>query len=286
MTRSLSCALVLLLSACVSLNEQPRTLVYSVEGRVEAQSLDCASANRKAKAPPPRDASALDSSNLRVLTWNIHKQADKGWQTDLARFVESSDLLLLQEVTLEDRLRAIVESARLRWVMASSFLIAGQDIGVLTASRVMPIATCTERIVEPLIRLPKSAVIAWFDLSGTPETLAVVNVHGINFSVSLAAYRAQFAALGDALMDHRGPIIFAGDLNTWTEARSEAVAQLAQRLGLTEIAFETDQRTLFFGKQLDHIFIRGLTMRSSVAFDVKSSDHNPVSATLRLSNTR
>jgi len=51
---------------------------------------------------------------------------------------------------------------------------------------------------------------------------------------------------------------------------------------MTEISFAEDRRKLFMGKQLDHIFIRGLTMSQSFATEVTSSDHNPVEATLRL----
>ena len=131
--------------------------------------------------------------------------------------------------------------------------------------------------------MPKSAVITWFRLSDTAQTLAVVNVHAINFSLSLEAYRAQFTALGDALAAYEGPIIFAGDLNTWTEGRSQAVSETAARLGLVEITFTDDKRSLFFGKQLDHILIRGLEMIESSVIPVTSSDHNPVAATLRVS---
>ena len=49
-----------------------------------------------------------------------------------------------------------------------------------------------------------------------------------------------------------------------------------------EITFANDRRKLFFGKQLDHIFVRGLAMVDSSATEVTSSDHNPVAATLRL----
>ena len=166
--------------------------------------------------------------------------------------------------------------------MASSFLFADRDLGVLTASRATPIASCTQRIVEPVLRLPKSAIISWFRLRDRVETLAVVNIHAVNFSLWLGAYRRQFDALGEALAQHRGPIILAGDLNTWTDGRSDAVAAIASQLGLQEIRFAADQRTLFMGKQLDHIFVRGLAATASTAFAVESSDHNPVAAILKV----
>src|SRR5207244_3963736 len=155
----------------------------------------------------------LDPQSIRVLTWNIHKEDDQGWQRDLATFVRDNDIVLLQEVVLHEPLRRVIEQAGLQWVMASSFLYGGNDIGVLTAARVSPYASCTERVVEPLLRIPKSAVLSWFDINGMNVKLAIVNVHAINFSLSLEAYRAQFEALAEALAAHDGPIIFGGDLN-------------------------------------------------------------------------
>ena len=54
------------------------------------------------------------------------------------------------------------------------------------------------------------------------------------------------------------------------------------RLGMTEIAFKEDRRTLFMGKQLDHIYTRGLEIVDAEAIPVTSSDHNPVRATFRV----
>jgi endonuclease/exonuclease/phosphatase (EEP) superfamily protein YafD len=166
--------------------------------------------------------------------------------------------------------------------MASSFLFGDVDIGVLTATRTAPVASCTERTFEPLLRIPKSALVSWFALAGTSQTLAVVNIHAINFAVTLGAYRAQFVALSDALRPHAGPIVFAGDLNTWNDARGAAVREAAAALRLTEVVLPEDHRTRFFGRQVDHLLVRDLEVVAATAIPVTSSDHNPVLATLRL----
>ena len=196
--------------------------------------------------------------------------------------MSSAEVVLLQEATIDDELRRILEDAGFDWVLASSFLYGGHDIGVLTASRVAPLASCTQRIGEPLIVVPKSAVISWFRVAGQREPLAVVNIHAINFALTLGAYQAQLAALADALARHRGPVIFAGDFNTWTEARRDALAATATKLGLAELAPRDDKRSLFLGKQLDHIMVRGLEAIDVAAIPVTSSDHNPLVATLRV----
>jgi len=282
---ALLAALPLTLAACVTLTAEPRALLQQSDGSIQVQTLACSKA--VTAAATQRDAASptgLDADAVRIVTWNIHKQGDRGWQRDLQAFATGSDVLLLQEIVLDGALRRMIDDAGMRWVMASSFIYHDIDTGVLTASRVAPLANCTQRVVEPLLRLPKSAVISWFSLRGKATTLAIVNMHAINFSLSLGAYRAQFDAVVAALADHAGPIILAGDLNTWTLDRVAAVDSAARRLGLTEIEFTDDRRRMFLGHQLDHIYTRGLEVVASNAMEVTSSDHNPVMATLRLTH--
>ena len=270
-------------TGCVSITTQPRALLIRNDGIIHVQTLACPRAVARAVNPPSAQApGGLDPRAIRVASWNIHKQADRGWQRDLRALGAGNDIVLLQEIVLDPPLRELIAGEGMRWVMASSFLMSDIDYGVLTAARIPPVATCTERFVEPLLRVPTSAIISWFALKGRQETLAAVNVHAINFSLSIGTYRARFRAIGDALAGHQGPIILAGDLNTWTAARARAVRDVATRLGLTEVRFAVDRRSQFFGHELDHIYIRGLTLLSSSAAIVQSSDHNPVEATLRV----
>ena len=62
----------------------------------------------------------------------------------------------------------------------------------------------------------------------------------------------------------------------------QAVSEITERLGVTAIALDADKRSLFFGRPLDHVFIRGLEAIESSAIPVTSSDHNPVAVTLRV----
>jgi endonuclease/exonuclease/phosphatase (EEP) superfamily protein YafD len=276
----LAAAAACVLAGCVSVTQLPRALVLEASGKVAVESLACGPV-----ADGIADGPALDPAAIRILTWNVHKQSDAGWARDLTAFAAGNDLLLLQEVVLDAPLRDVVEGEGMHWVMASSFMRDEHDIGVLTSTRTAPLASCTERVVEPLIRLPKSAVITWFRLAGRDDTLAVANVHAINFTLDLASYRAQLMALADALAAHRGPLVLAGDLNTWTASRARVMRDVAARLGLTEVKPCEDRRSLFFGRQLDHIYVRGLVPVAAEALPVRSSDHNPLRATLRVALT-
>ena len=276
-------AAALAVTGCVSVPTQPRALLVHDDGQVRVQTLAC-SREVEASLHRVRDdpSRGLDPEAIRLVTWNIHKQADAGWQRDLRQFSAGNDIVLLQETVLDPSLRGIIDGENMRFVMASSFVLSGLDIGVMTASRVAPLANCTQRVVEPLLRIPKSAVISWFPLAGEARTLAVANVHAINFSLSLGAYRAQVDAIADALAGHEGPIVVAGDLNTWTDERVAAVGALLKRLDLTEIRFTPDHRSHFVGHELDHIYVRGLETLATSTTAVTSSDHNPVAATLRV----
>lgn len=273
------------LAGCVTLTVEPRALLLDSDGKVEVQTLACSGPAFVARRTSGMAAAqTLDGNAIHLLTWNLHKQGDPGWDGDLARFAAASDILLLQEAVLRPDLRSVIEGAGMRWVMASSFIYSDVDIGVITGSRKLPLASCTQRVTEPLIRIPKSGMITWYRLAGREDTLAVVNVHAINFALLLGGYQEQLQSLGKALEDHPGPIVFAGDLNTWTDARNEIMRAVAKPLGLTEIKYgeKEDLRTIFMGKQLDHIYVRGLEVVEAAAIPVTSSDHNPVRATLRV----
>jgi endonuclease/exonuclease/phosphatase (EEP) superfamily protein YafD len=278
-----------LLCGCITLTVEPRAIVYGLGGAPQITTLKCEDTVRVLHgAGNGETANALDRRPLHLLIWNIHKEGDAGWQRDLASLAAASDVMLLQETVLQPEMRTILHDAGLSWVMASSFVFDADDVGVLTATRINPLASCTQRAMEPLIRIPKSAVISWLPIAraksdtqpGARETLAIVNVHAINFDLAADAYRAQLEALASVLSEHRGPIIFAGDFNTWNDARDRIVNDIAARLGLTELKLRVDQRAVFLGHHLDHIFVRGLEAIDVGAVPVTSSDHNPVMATL------
>src|SRR5262249_28469526 len=149
-----------LLASCVSLTELPRALTMR-DGEIRVQTLPCSGQTTSSAQGSDAGMRALAPQSIRVLTWNIHKEDDEGWQRDIATCVRDNDIVLLQEVVLHEPLRSVIEGSGLQWVMASSFLYRGNDIGVLTATRISPYVNCTQRAVEPLLRIPKSAVLSW-----------------------------------------------------------------------------------------------------------------------------
>jgi len=192
-------------------------------------------------------------------------------------------LLLIEESALTAGLQRVLRDAGYDWLLASSYMLNDCATGVLSAARVRPASACVQRSLEPLLRLPKSAVITRYEWEGS-QALAVANLHSINFTLGLDAYRTQLEAIARELAEHRGPVIVAGDLNTWSSARLEVVEDVMQHLGLVSVPAGLDGRTRFLGHQVDHIFVRDLEVVHAEVPKVASSDHNPVLLELRVAS--
>jgi endonuclease/exonuclease/phosphatase (EEP) superfamily protein YafD len=88
-------------------------------------------------------------------------------------------------------------------------------------------------------------------------------------------FRAQLAALQGLMAKHTGPILLAGDFNTWNQRRLRLVTALARDLQLTEVgefagALTTGDRQLavlnwLLGIDrtlaLDRVYYRGLVSK-------------------------
>jgi endonuclease/exonuclease/phosphatase (EEP) superfamily protein YafD len=62
------------------------------------------------------------------------------------------------------------------------------------------------------------------------------------------------------------------------------LTDITQELGAKEVVFETDHRTTFMGRQVDHIFYRKLVPIKALTEKVTTSDHNPMLVTFRLAD--
>ncbi|OAN18756.1 hypothetical protein A3K86_07805 [Photobacterium jeanii] len=227
-------------------------------------------------------AKPLDiDGQLKVTVWNIYKQQRENWQQALKSFSQQSQLVLLQEANLTLGLADYLKVSSWQVTMANAFKFLDTSAGVMNLSRTHASQTCAYLSMEPWLGLPKSALLARFALSNGQQ-LAVVNLHGVNFTLGVDEYNKQMAMLEQVLMEHQGPVILAGDFNTWRQARMEIVEGFAQRLGLKEVDLQQDQRIRIFDQPLDHLYYRGLKLETAEAPETDASDHNPILATFRL----
>jgi endonuclease/exonuclease/phosphatase (EEP) superfamily protein YafD len=218
----------------------------------------------------------LSTQNISILVWNVHKSVDPRWLNDFLKFSKANDLLILQEFVYEPKtelpLSYVPDEA---WRMAAGFFSPrGVATGVATGSKSNPVS---ERFIrsqtrEPIAGTPKMALVTDYALKDLKTRLRVVNVHGINFTKS-GNFRMQLNQLEESLEEHTGPMILAGDFNTWSPERTQALKRLASQVGLQSAQPVNESRLLV----LDYFFYRGLKVsKTEILNDVVSSDHKPL----------
>ena len=213
---------------------------------------------------------------LGLLVWNIYKQNRDGWSEELSRLSSDAQLLLLQEASLNSGLKQWLSDQGWEGNQVNAFKVMGESAGVINLARTTPNLACGYTEMEPWLRLPKSGIYARYPLSNG-QVLAVVNLHSVNFTYGTDEYQLQLEALANELSQHTGPIIVAGDFNSWSEERMSVMKQVLTSLGLSEVSFSPDNRVRFIsGLPLDHVFYRGLKLENAKAPESDASDHNPL----------
>ena len=212
----------------------------------------------------------LAASRFHLITWNVHKGQDTGWQEDLERLSKQADFVLLQEATQYQNLSTFSTA-----LFVSSFSFNDLLSGVKTFTQTQPEWYCGGGVAEPIIQIPKVASVMSFPLE-KGDSLLLINVHLINFEWGISAYQTQLEQLFSFIENHQGPIIMAGDFNAWNETRLNLVNNLMQKYGLDSVTLSQDERVRFLGYPLDYIFKRGVKVARATSEVVTSSDHNPL----------
>ena len=226
---------------------------------------------------------ALDPDGFSLLNWNVQKGQRDGWLEAFTRFIDGQDLITLQEAWLGEEFVALLASRGLGWDLATTFRTGDRETGVMTVSRTRPVSVCAQRTREPWLLLPKSQLISRFDLRESPRSLLLANIHSVNFTVGSGAFQSQIQSLTQTLRTHDGPLIVAGDFNSWSGKRLEIIHNLLLApLSLTPVPFPGQTVKSLFGHRIDHIYYRGLDVVASRVEATTASDHNPMWTTFSL----
>ncbi|MDT8399689.1 MAG: endonuclease/exonuclease/phosphatase family protein [Pseudomonadales bacterium] len=227
-------------------------------------------------------AGALDPGAIKLLNWNIQKQRHPNWHKDLSRLAHDVDLALIQEATLGPDIFSVFSSAKSH-TFARGYTRANRVTGVMTLARVEHLSHRQLAIREPWLRTLKATNITTYALHGSAQTLLVINLHALNFSLGISAYLRQMNQIMALLSEHQGPVILGGDFNTWHRGRERIVKDMTGMLEMEAVNFSLDHRTRILGRHLDHVFIRGLKTMAAETHCTLSSDHNPMLITLSIS---
>ena len=223
----------------------------------------------------------LNSSEIRLVNWNIQKGGDPDWTTDLESLMGEPDLMVFQEAAVESSDWETVGN-ELYQSFAPGFRTLRSMTGVMTLSAAEPLAQCNLVSREPWLGSQKATVITEYGLTDTDRTLLVVNIHAINFTFGTRDFEEQIRRALEAVSDHEGPILLSGDFNTWHMGRMEKLQKMLDPRGFVALEYDVDHRKRAFGQALDHIYVRGLQPIEATTSLVATSDHNPMSVRLRL----
>ena len=268
-------------SGCVAIPDQ----AVVVSGRL-GQELDRQAASCESDfgfAVPMQADGGIDPEQFSLLSWNSHRGSHQNWHNDLVSLARGADIILLQEAALKPVLEAQPDLSANQWLMAAAFYLEDQEIGVMSAARVPAEAYCVNREPEPILQIPKVGLAAAYPLAGLDQELLVVNIHMVNFTIKTEAIQRQIGALERLVRTHRGPVIVAGDFNTWNEEREALVHRKMTDLGMRPVAFDPDHRASFFKHKVDAVYYRNLEVTKSLSHQVESSDHTPLEVHFRLS---
>jgi len=275
--------LAFVINGCVSIPPQVQLVAMDVDTGLKRVQASCIKGytpdHLKLNTPPD---SVLDADHISLLNWNIYKGQRDNWASDFSQLIKQQDIVVLQEALLDKALFRSIHMQSLNWSMNTAFYYDDVESGVLTASKVKAVRSCGLRAAEPLIQIPKTALLSEYRLSRGAQNLLVANIHGINFSLGTEAYEQQINALTQAILHHKGPVVVAGDFNTWSDKRMAIVNRMAEGLSLKAITYKNHNRITIFGNPLDHVFYRGLDLLKEDSLSVTSSDHNPIRVTFRV----
>ena len=191
------------------------------------------------------------------------------------------DFLLLQEANLGQELEEVLLTTQRGWEHATSFKWGKTKMGVATGSEVEP--QFARRVVsvhrEVGFTTKKTSLLSIYSLDNKQNDLLILNMHAINFR-GIAAFKDEINQVYQIIKEHQGPIIWAGDFNTWTQARLDYLNSKAGKLNLMQVDFKAGRTTAPIGKGLvlDRVYYREMKVNNAEVLEqIQSSDHIPLS---------
>lgn len=228
-------------------------------------------------------------TRMNILVWNLHKGANKTFAADYNILATEKNLVLSQEMYLNPLMRTVFGAFTYDFYATATSFLFGKVLtrtGVDTSSPVRPasISFIRTETLEPVINSPKVTLITRYPIRSTNKLLTVVNIHGINF-VEGSSYHKEINRIYETLKNIPGPLIFAGDFNSWDDDRYATLKEMSQKLNLNEAQFSPDFRMKFNKHPLDHFYYTSdiKIISAKVEDFYLGSDHKPLEVEIEYS---
>ena len=235
--------------------------------------------------------SIVEKDIVNVLIWNAHKEGfDSPWQNEFSELRKGMDFVLLQESLtkvsffLTDLIFPSVYK-EYDGVVGFSFYYLGKFNGNVNLSYYSAIEA---RVLhspdkEPVVNTVKPTLVTRYQLANG-KVLTLANIHAINF-VGWKIFSRQITKTLKYLKDLKGPIVFGGDFNCWNQEKFDFMQNSLVEAGFTQVKFRHLERVKkVFDFPIDHIFTRDVEVVDADYLLNKTSDHTPMSLTLKLNN--
>lgn len=240
-------------------------------------------ANVLLKIPPEKGELLALPPEFNVFVWNVYKgQRDAIFKEDFLRLGKGKEFLLLQEAVINKVMPEIwrQDFPAHEWNLAQSFQYkrdltsTGVAIGsVLAPSEVTYLRSQSRELVW---LTPKLTLFNKYKFED--REVLFVCTHVLNF-VTLGAFTKSLYEIAERISKFEGPVILAGDFNTWNLKRYMVMKSIFRDLKLEHLDLEDDGRLL----KLDHVFVRGFNVvTAKVHHKTRGSDHFPIDLKLKL----
>jgi len=240
----------------------------------------------------PREI-AVPSEGIRVAVWNLHKETGPLMIRELREWIESNraDVVALQEFSLSPEDSLVSALGGRTWTFSANLEDAktSRRSGVLTASSHAchdPVAALSKG-TEPIAGTPKPMLFLRCVVG--LDTISIANLHGLNFSPFLGAYREQLGQVLQFVQASPGAAIVAGDFNTWTARKLDLTDSVFHSAGLVRLDFGKQAADIesVLGNPIDHIYYTPASLAPDTASlrvdrQFLSSDHRALFAVFRL----
>lgn len=223
-----------------------------------------------------------------LVVWNVHKRTDSVFFAELADLVDSTqaDLIMLQEFTSSHPERAAASLKERPWALSANLRTGSHhaETGIYTASMsLLGSEAFLSQGKEPLLGTRKPTLATYHTMGS--DTLLAINLHALNFSLSLDGFRQQMGCVAELAAAHGGPVVAAGDFNTWSATRQRVADSILGSASLVRLDFRAGEKRKrrAFGHALDHVYYGpGFLRPDTAAIDAparyRSSDHTPLVA--------
>lgn len=222
-------------------------------------------------------------SPFSVFVWNVYKgQRARLFEQDFRALGGGKDFILLQEAVVDHRMPQIWKDdfSNYQWSLAQSFHYKKDlsSTGVAIGARIRPetVDFIRAKVREMFWLTPKLTLFSEYAFENTK--VLMVCTHMLNF-VTLRAFTNSLYEVAEKISSFDGPVVLAGDFNTWNFKRYMVMKSILRDLKLEHVELDNDGRLL----KLDHVFVRGFSiLDAKVLHSVVSSDHYPLEIKLKL----